>query len=139
MLTIMRAEAVSALPRPYFLSAVPAGFPSPADSYIERKLDLNTYLIKRPAATFFLRVQGDSMTGAGIHDGDLLIVDRSVEPRNGAVVIACIDGDLTVKRLKKCGESVALVPENPDYEPLAVSGETSLEIWGVVTSVIHAV
>lgn len=139
MFDILQPDAASVQPCPYFLSAVPAGFPSPADSYIERTLDLNTYLVKHPAATFFLRVQGESMTGAGIHDGDLLIVDRSLEPRDCAVVIACIDGDLTVKRLKKRGKNVALLPENPDFEPITLSGDTSLEIWGVVTSVIHAV
>ncbi|MBT7942156.1 MAG: translesion error-prone DNA polymerase V autoproteolytic subunit, partial [Alphaproteobacteria bacterium] len=92
-------SAPSALP--FFATAVQAGFPSPADDYMEGALDLNEHLIRRPAATFFLRVLGDSMTGAGIHSGDLLIVDRSIHPIDGHIVIAVIDGELTVKRLSR--------------------------------------
>ncbi len=116
---------------------VVAGFPSPAEDYIEGKLDLNKHLIKHPAATFFVKVTGDSMIEAGIHSGDILIVDRSLEPTDKKVVIAVVDGNLTVKRLRKKKNKVFLVPENGKSEPLQIENETSCEIWGVVTNVIH--
>ena len=123
--------------RPLFLASVPAGFPSPADDYIERKLDLNTYLVRHPAATFFVRVTGDSMVGAGIHSGDMLIVDRSLEPSANSVVIARVEGELTVKRIRKRAKKLFLVPDNCRYESVEVRKEMDFEIWGVVTSVIH--
>ena len=123
---------------PVFLGRLPAGFPSPADDYIEGKLDLNRHLIKHPAATFFVRVTGDSMTGAGIHSGDLLIVDRSLEAVDGNVIVAALDGDLTVKRLRKRDGTLSLVPENRSYQPIDITEQQSFEIWGVVTNVIHA-
>ena len=122
---------------PLFMDTVPAGFPSPADDYIDGKLDLNSHLIKHPAATYFVRAAGDSMLDAGIHDGDILVVDRAVEPRNDSVVIATVDGELTVKRLRKSGAMVMLVPGNSSYEPLSIDGDTRFEIWGVVITVIH--
>ena len=123
---------------PVFLGRLPAGFPSPADDYIEGKLDLNRHLIKHPAATFFVRVTGDSMTGAGIHSGDLLIVDRSLEAVDGNVIVAALDGDLTVKRLRTRDGALSLVPESRDYQPIDITEQQSFEIWGVVTNVIHA-
>jgi len=123
--------------RPLFMCGISAGFPSPADDYIERLLDLNELLIKNPPATFFVKVAGDSMTGAGINDGDILIVDRSIEATNRKIVIAAVNGELTVKRLVKKNTSCSLVAENPDYAPLEISEENQCEIWGVVTSVIH--
>ena len=123
--------------RPLFLSGISAGFPSPADDYIDRLLDLNELLIKNPPATFFVKVAGDSMTGAGINDGDTLIVDRSIEAANGKIVIAVVNGELTVKRLVKSSNSYRLVAENPNYAPLKINEESQYEIWGVVTSVIH--
>jgi len=130
-------EHKPAVPRPLFLSGVSAGFPSPAENYIDRKLDLNELLIKHPAATFFVRVAGDSMVNAGIHHDDILIVDRSLEAVSGSIVIAVYNGELTVKRLRQTGGTIRLVAENPDYPALVLSGENSCEIWGVVTSVIH--
>jgi len=123
--------------RPLFLAQVSAGFPSPADDYIEGKLDLNKHLIKHPAATFFVRVTGDSMIDAGIHSGDLLIVDRSLEPTDNHVVVAVVNGELTVKRIRKKEDQLLLVPENKNYSPLRINEEMDFEIWGVVTSVIH--
>ena len=123
--------------RPLFMCGISAGFPSPADDYIERLLDLNELLIKNPPATFFVKVAGDSMTGAGINDRDILIVDRSIEAVNGKIVIAVVNGELTVKRLVKSNNSCSLVAENPDYASLEISEENQCEIWGVVTSVIH--
>lgn len=130
----------AAAPRPLCLSRVPAGFPSPADDYVEARIDLNDHLVKHPAATFFLRVKGHSMTGAGIFDNDLVIVDRSLEPVHGAVVIAVIDGELTVKRLALLPDgAVELRPEHPDFPVLRIGEFQDLNIWGVVTDVIHSV
>ena len=127
----------SKIVRPLLLCGISAGFPSPADDYIDRLLDLNELLIKNPPATFFVKVAGDSMTGVGINSGDILIVDRSIEAANGKVVIAAVNGELTVKRLLKDNNSCSLVAENPDYAPLEINEESQCEIWGVVTSVIH--
>lgn len=122
---------------PLFSAAVPAGFPSPAADYVERKLDLNTLLIKHPDSTFYIRVSGNSMNDAGIFSGDLLIIDRSIEPRDGHVILAVLDGEFTVKRLKRKNGRITLLPENPAYEPIEVSACQSFEIWGVVTCSIH--
>jgi DNA polymerase V len=123
--------------RPLFSCHVSAGFPSPADDYIDRRLDLNELLIANPSATFFVRAAGDSMTGAGITHGDILIVDRSLTATSGKIVIAVIDGELTVKRLVQTATSCKLVPENPAYPTLDISEESDFQVWGVVTSVIH--
>ena len=124
---------------PLYNSKVPAGFPSPADDYVDIKLDLNSYLIKRPAATFLVRVSGDSMIGAGIYDDDILVVDRSLEPKHGKIVIAAIEGQLTVKRLHRKGGRVMLMPENDKHVPIDITDHDSIHIWGVVTNVIHTV
>lgn len=120
-----------------FAVPVSAGFPSPAEDYEEGKLDLNRYLIKHPAATFFVRVTGDSMIEAGIHPGDLLVVDRALEVTDGRVVIAVVNGELTVKRICQKKNQLFLVPENKNYQPLQVQQEMDFMIWGVVTNVIH--
>ncbi|MDX2433876.1 MAG: translesion error-prone DNA polymerase V autoproteolytic subunit [Desulfobacterales bacterium] len=125
------------LQRPLFLSGVSAGFPSPADEYLDQKLDLNEHLVKNPAATYFVRVAGDSMMGAGINDNDILVVDRSLEPSSSNIVIAIVNGELTVKRLIKTRNSCRLIAENPDYPPLEINEDTPLEIWGVATYAIH--
>ena len=122
-----------------FTEQVAAGFPSPADDYLEGNLDLNKYLIKHPVATYFVRVTGDSMVGAGIHSGDILIVDRAIEPTSRRVVIAIINGELTVKRLLRKNGKIILMPENEKYKPIEIKDETDLEIWGVVTTVLHGV
>lgn len=137
VLTILQPDFSTSIERPLFLSKVPAGFPSPADDYLEGKLDLNEHLIKHKAATFFVRVMGDSMLGAGIHDGDLLIVDRSLEANDKSVVVAVVNGEFTVKRIKKENGRVWLMPENKDFLPMEMQEGSELEIWGVVTSVIH--
>ena len=122
---------------PLYLESVSAGFPSPAGDYVQDFLDLQKLVVKNPAATFFLRVSGDSMRGAGINDGDLLVVDRSRPPTSGRVVIAALDGQLTVKRLKIKGGRVFLVPENPDYAETEITNHEDAVIWGVVTYVVH--
>lgn len=125
--------------RPLFLSRVPAGFPSPAEDYVECSLDLNEYLVTHREATFFMRVQGHSMTGAGINDGDLLVVDRSIEAGHGDIVVAVVDGELTIKRLSSRGGRVRLLAENPAFAPIELKDGQELAVWGVVTSVIHRV
>jgi DNA polymerase V len=122
---------------PFYTCPVSAGFPSPAEDYIEGKLDLNRYLIHNPVATFFVRVTGDSMIGAGIHSGDLLVVDRSLHPSDGMVAIAVVNGEVLVKRLQTIRGKTHLVAENPDYPPLEIKEEMDFQIWGVATSVIH--
>lgn len=122
---------------PLYASSVRAGFPSPADDYIECKLDLNTHLIQHPAATFFVRVSGDSMRNADMQSGDMLIVDRSLEPRHGKIIIAAIDGEMTVKRLSRKNGKVQLLAENPDYPSIDITDKEAVVIWGVVTHIIH--
>ena len=122
---------------PLYLSPVKAGFLSPADDFIDRKLDLHEYLVHNEAATFFLRAQGDSMTGAGIHDSDLLIVDRSFEAAHDKSVIAALDGELTVKRFQRVRGKVFLAPENPDYPIFDITEKEYVYIWGMITYVIH--
>jgi len=122
---------------PLFVSKVPAGFPSPADDFIEKKLDLNEFLIKKPAATFFVQVDGDSMINAGINSGDILIVDRSLEARDGKIIVAMLDGEFTIKRTKKRYDKLYLLAENPNYEPIEILEDNGFEVWGVVTYVIH--
>jgi DNA polymerase V len=122
---------------PLYLERISAGFPSPADDYIETALDLNTYLVRNPAATFMVRVSGDSMTGAGINDGDILVVDRSGEPAHGKIVVAVLDGELTVKRLLLKEGQAVLAPENPRYRPITVGAEQDLHVWGVVSGVVR--
>lgn len=124
---------------PLFTSKVAAGFPSPADDYIEKTLDLNDLLIQKPAATFFVRAEGESMLGAGIHPNDILIVDRSIKPVLGKIVICALNGELTVKRLKSIGDEIILGAENPEYKDIIVRDAIELIIWGVVTNVIHSV
>lgn len=123
---------------PFYQDAISAGFPNQATEEVEDTLDLNELLIRKPAATFFLRVTGNSMINAGIFDGDILIVDRSIAPISGKIVIAAINGELTVKRLFKKGDTVQLVAENDAYHPIEITADTDLHIWGVVINVIHS-
>jgi DNA polymerase V len=122
---------------PLYLSKVQAGFPSPADDYIERHLDFNKEFIPHPAATFFLKATGESMVDAGIFPNDILLVDKSLTPRTGDIVIAAIDGELTVKRLYKTAQKVQLMPANPAFSPIDITHEQEIVIWGVVTLVLH--
>lgn len=122
---------------PIFLDKVSAGFPSPATDYMENKLDLNEYLITHPAATFIVKASGSSMVNANIYSGDLLVVDRSITPKNNNIVIASIFGDLTVKKLKKKEKSFFLVSANEEYPSIEVKEEMECFIWGVVTYIIH--
>ncbi|MCL2745450.1 MAG: translesion error-prone DNA polymerase V autoproteolytic subunit [Planctomycetaceae bacterium] len=123
---------------PFISNYVPAGFPSPAEDAPAEHLDLSAHLIKHPEATFFLRVSGDSMTGAGIFDGDLLIVDRSISPSSGDIVIAVVNGEFTVKRLIIDGKKIKLRPENPKFKTLLMTEYNEIDIWGVVTNSVKS-
>lgn len=130
-------EARTALEIPLFTEGVSAGFPSPADDFIDKTLDLNEFLVTHPAATFFVRVEGTSMIEAGIHPGDILIVDRAMEPKSGNVVIATLNGDFVVKRFRRSRGKSYLLAENPAFTPIEITDTMHVEVWGVVTYVIH--
>ena len=117
--------------------SVVAGFPSPAEQYLEPPLDLNELMVKRPAATYFVRVEGDSMVGAGIRDGDLLVVDRSLRPADGDVIIASVDGEFTVKTYRRDQDGVRLEPANPAYQTIRLRAGQELDYFGKVTACIH--
>ncbi len=135
-LTILAADTSTRTELPLAGATVKAGFPSPADDFEEQPLDLNRALVRNPAATFFVRVEGDSMTGAGIDDGDLLVVDRSVEPQEGSIAICCVEGEFTVKRLRYERDALVLLPANPKYRPIRVEAASDPIVWGVVRFVI---
>tara|TARA_B100001741_G_scaffold264373_1_gene229415 strand:+ start:473 stop:919 length:447 start_codon:yes stop_codon:yes gene_type:complete len=118
---------------PYFEDGISAGFPSPADDFLHGKLDLNEYLINNPSATYYVRVLGDSMANAGIASGSLLIVDKSIETSNGKIVVAFLDKEFTVKRIKKIKNKIYLKAENAGYEDIEITSEMNFEIFGVVT------
>ncbi|MCD8349593.1 MAG: translesion error-prone DNA polymerase V autoproteolytic subunit [Planctomycetaceae bacterium] len=120
-------------------STVRAGFPSPADDYLETPLDLNRKLVQNPAATFIVEVAGDSMTGAGIFPGDLLVVDKSCESRDGSIVVAVVNGEFTVKRLRHIGGKIILEAANPAYKPITFGEGDEMSVWGVVKHVIRDV
>ncbi|MBM2884123.1 translesion error-prone DNA polymerase V autoproteolytic subunit [Chromobacterium phragmitis] len=121
---------------PLVLAPVRAGFPSPADDYLDDNINLHEYLVEDPPATFIVRVKGDSMIGAGIDNGDLLVVDKGMTPAHGDIVVAIIDGEFTVKRLHQRGGSCALMPENPAYAPITLHSGQELLVWGVVTGCV---
>ncbi|MBT4784787.1 MAG: translesion error-prone DNA polymerase V autoproteolytic subunit [Candidatus Marinimicrobia bacterium] len=122
---------------PLMSSTVTAGFPSPADDHLDLPIDLNEYLVKHPAATFYVRVQGDSMDDAGIHQGDLLIVDRAEPYTMGSIVLAVLDGEFTVKKLMEKNDSLYLLSSNTAYQPIKIETETDFKVWGVVTYIVH--
>lgn len=122
-----------------FASSVAAGFPSPGDDLVEKSLDLNDLMIDNPTATFFVRVAGDSMEGAKIFDGDILVVDRSLQAKTGSIVVAAVYGELVVKRLKKTSAGLALVSENAEYQPILVENTEECFIWGVVSGSVRVI
>lgn len=133
----LEGELAGRVAQPLFLSRVSAGFPSPADDYIEQSLDLHQLCVKHPSATFFVRVEGDSMIDAGIFEKDILVVDRSLEAKQGDIVIATLYGELTVKRLQLTPYP-ALIPCNQYYSPIPLAEESELDIFGVVTHALHS-
>lgn len=138
LIPVKLAANLTAFKVPLFNHTIRAGFPSPADDYVADTLDLNEHLMPRKEATFLVTVSGDSMIGVGIHNGDILVVDRSLTPANGKVVIAVLDGQFTVKTLEKKRGKIRLMPANPEFEPIEMKDEQELQIWGVVTNVIHS-
>lgn len=135
-ITFFQADVSSELELPYVVNGISAGFPSPADDFLDINIDLNKHLIKNPSTTFYGRVKGDSMKDAGIHDGDLLIIDKSLEPTNNKIAVCFIDGEFTVKRISIEKDVVWLIAENKNYEPIKVTKDNDLVIWGIVTTVI---
>lgn len=139
ILDIFSAETKTELELPYIDSGISAGFPSPALDFIDLSIDLNRHLIKHPTATFYGRVKGESLKNAGINDGDLLIIDRSLEPTDGKIAVCFIDGEFTAKRIKISQKEIWLIPENENYKPIRVTEDNDFLIWGIVTHVIKDV
>lgn len=136
---LFRANTDSSVELPMSESGISAGFPSPADDYMDLSLDLNRELIKNPAATFFARVSGVSMQDEGINDGDLLVIDKSIEPCNGALAVAYLDGEFTLKRVKTDKDCLWLMPANKNYKPIKITADSDFKVWGVVRYVIKKV
>ncbi|MDX1774012.1 translesion error-prone DNA polymerase V autoproteolytic subunit [Oceanihabitans sediminis] len=130
------ADLSTPIKLPFVASGISAGFPSPADDFLDLNIDLNKHLIKNPSTTFYGRVRGDSMIDAGIHDGDLLIIDKSLNPTNNKIAVCFIDGEFTVKRIKVEKECVWLIAENKNYKPIKVTEDNEFIIWGIVINVI---
>ena len=126
------ADDSQSIELPYYDTKVQAGFPSPAEDHLEQRLDLNTLVIDNPSATFFVRVAGESMKGIGITDGDILVVDRSIENWENRIVVAVIDSEFTIKRFTKRNGLVVLVAENSDYPSITITEEMDFSVWGVV-------
>ena len=121
---------------PFVVNGISAGFPSPADDFLDINIDLNKHLIKHPSTTFYGKVKGNSMIDAGIHDGDLLIIDKSLEPKNNKIAVCFLDGEFTVKRIKIEKDIVWLIAENKNYKPIKVTKDNEFLIWGIVINVI---
>lgn len=133
------AEPLSKVSLPLFTSKIPAGFPSPANDYIEKDLDLNELMIENPTATFFARAQGYSMINAGILPGDILVINRALEPQPGSIVVCVLDNEFTVKRLVHANGQWQLHAENPEFPVIELNQDSELQVWGVVTYAIHCV
>ena len=138
-LEIYPPDLSRSLDLPFVNQGISAGFPSPADDFLDIKIDLNREFIKNPNSTFYARVRGNSMIGAGLRNGDLLIIDRSLEPEHKKIAVCFIDGEFTVKRIKKEKDNIWLMPENEEYPPIKVDDSNDFVIWGVVTTVIKKV
>lgn len=136
-LQLITPDTTSEVAVPMASSCVSAGFPSPAEDFLEPSLDLNRTLVRNPASTFFARVSGESMKDAGIHDGDLLVVDKSVEPTDGCIAVCFLDGEFTLKRVKTDGRRVTLLPANDRYRPIEILPDDEFSVWGVVTYTIR--
>ncbi len=137
-INIFSALTDTALDLPIITEGISAGFPSPALDFVDLTIDLNKHLIKHPSATFYGRVKGSSLKNAGIDDGDLLIIDRSLEPTNGKIAICYIDGEFTAKRISVKKNELWLMPENDSYKPIKIEKENDFLIWGIVTHVIKS-
>lgn len=139
IIEIYSAITTTELDLPFVEQGISAGFPSPADDFLDISIDLNKELIKNPSATFYGRVKGDSMKNAGLENGDLLIIDKSIEPIDNKIAVCFIDGEFTVKRIKIEADIIWLLAENEDYKPIKVTADNEFVIWGIVTTVIKKV
>ncbi|GAX62893.1 SOS-response transcriptional repressor [Candidatus Scalindua japonica] len=139
MAEIYKSKIEKEIKLPLYEFPVSAGFPSPADDYIDKHIDLNEYIIKHPAATFFVRVKGNSMEDSGISSGDLVVVDRALVPADNTIVVALLNGEFVLKRVKVNGRNLSLVPANPSYEPIEITEEMDFQVWGVVTYCIKEI
>ncbi len=139
IIDIFSADTETELVLPFVDDGISAGFPSPALDFVDLSIDLNKHLIKNPSATFYGKVKGDSLINAGIHNGDLLIIDRSLEPTNGKIAVCYIDGEFTAKRIKLEKNVAWLIAENINYQPIKVTKDNNFLIWGIVTYVIKNV
>lgn len=137
-LNFFKPDTTNPVEIPLLDVGIKAGFPSPAADFEEQRISLDHYLIKNPETTFFAKANGDSMINASINDGDLLVIDRSLEPKNNAIAVCYIDGEFTVKRIKKTKDKVILQPENDHYKPIEVTSDNNLIIWGIVTFVVKS-
>lgn len=133
---IFGADVTTHRPLPYADQGIQAGFPSPAQSHMGETIDLNHEIVKHPASTFYGRVSGDSMIGEGIAPGDIVVIDRSLEPMDGDLAVCCLDGDFTLKRIRLQSGAVWLIPANEEFDPILVTPDHNFEIWGVVTHTI---
>lgn len=122
---------------PFYSSLISAGFPSPADDHLQNRLDLTAHVVRHPAATFFVRVQGESMRDANVHDGDILVVDKAETATHNKIVVAVLNGEYVCKRLYKRGGVIRLLPENSAFKPIEITEDMDFEIWGVVTHILH--
>lgn len=138
-LTFFRPDLDNPIELPFITAGIKAGFPSPAADFDETKISLDAVLVKNREATFYAKASGTSMTGAGIDDGDILVIDRSLEPRNNKVAVCLLDGEFTVKRIKVSKEEMFLMPENKAFEPIKITDENQLIIWGIVTFVVKKI
>ncbi|MDE5629946.1 MAG: translesion error-prone DNA polymerase V autoproteolytic subunit [Muribaculaceae bacterium] len=135
-LEIFTPDMSTSMPLPYADAGIQAGFPSPAQDYISESIDLNTMIVRHPSSTFYGRVSGDSMIEEGIEPGDLLVIDRSLEPEDGDLTVCCLDGEFTLKRIRLRPGAVWLIPSNESFDPILVTPENRFEVWGVVTHTI---
>ncbi|GGG18331.1 LexA family protein [Pontibacter amylolyticus] len=130
-------ESLENIDLPLFASYVSAGFPSPADDYLEDRIDLGKYLVQNPTSTYMMRVKGNSMQDANIHDGDILVIDKALTPTDGLPVVCFLDGEFTVKTFRKIKNKAYLYPANPNYKPIEVTEDMDMRVWGVVVWVLH--
>lgn len=136
-ITIYSVDMTSHLSRPMSGTPVRAGFPSPGQDYVDESIDLNRYLVKHPASTFYARVEGLSMAGEGIDEGDILVIDRSLAPEEGDLAVCCVDGEFTLKRIRIVGpDRILLMPSNSEFKPIEITADDEFSIWGIVTSTI---
>lgn len=135
---IYKADVDSHLPLPYADEGIQAGFPSPAQDHMNESIDLNREIVKHPASTFYGRVSGNSMIEEGIEPGDIIVIDRSLEPANGDLAVCCVDGEFTLKRISLQPNAVWLIPSNETFDPILVTPDCRFEIWGVVTHTIKS-